>query len=118
MGEVDLVVRLRDHNRSFNCISEEGGLCFECLAADEIERLRAEMSQPRALLVEAFQAACNENVELRAAGFDVIQRIETWEAAVRTIIGRDAEHGMDLTRLRAALHKNESGTGGGGDAGG
>ena len=40
MGEVDLVVRLRDHNRSFNCVSEEGRECWRCDAADEIERLR------------------------------------------------------------------------------
>jgi hypothetical protein len=34
---------------------------------EEIERLRAQMSQPRALLVESFQAACSENVTLREA---------------------------------------------------
>ena len=78
MGEVDLIVRLRAlANIQSTCSPDT---CSQ--AADEIERLRA-------------------------AGFDVIERIEAWEAAVRTIIGRDAEHGMDLTRLRAALHTND-----------
>jgi len=43
------------------------------------------------------------DTELQAAARDVIERIEAWEAAVRTVIGRDAKHGMDLTQLRAAL---------------
>ena len=41
--------------------------CDAIRLADEIERLREQMSQPRALLVESFQAACSENVELREA---------------------------------------------------
>ncbi len=40
---------------------------------------------------------------LREAAIDVIQRIEEWEAAIRTIVGGDIEHGMDLTKLRAAV---------------
>jgi hypothetical protein len=36
---VDLIEKLRDHNRSFNCVSEEGEECWQCEAADEVERL-------------------------------------------------------------------------------
>ncbi len=47
---------------------------------------------------------CAENEALRAAGFDIIERIEEWETAIRKIIGgREVEHGMDLTQLRTAL---------------
>jgi hypothetical protein len=40
MSKADLVKQLRDHNRSFNCVSEEGEDCWRCEAAGEIERLR------------------------------------------------------------------------------
>lgn len=53
---------------------------------------------------------CDQIAKLREAGFDIIQRIEAWEVAVRTIIGgREIEHGMDLTQLRAALEPGDDG---------
>ena len=63
----------------------------------EIERLREN--------IDGLDAMEEWVRRLRAAGFDIIQRIEAWEAAVRSVIGeREFAHGMDLTQLRAALH--------------
>jgi hypothetical protein len=60
----------------------------------ETERLRAEMSQPRALLVEALQAACSENVKLREALEKIKKRTENdirnWPRSGLAIIGQIA----------------------------
>jgi hypothetical protein len=76
--------------------------------AEEVERYAVGVCEvcKHAYVGQKLSAGCAhcELERLRAAGFDVIERIEAWEAAVRKIIGgREVEHGMDLTQLRAAL---------------
>ena len=46
-------------------------------------------------------------VLLRVAGMDIIDRIVSWEAAVREIISHQPKHGIDLIQMRAALAATE-----------
>ena len=69
-GEVE---RLRNQDTVARALA--GPLIADLRA--ENDRVRAQMSQPRALLVEAFQAACSENVELREALEQVIKHDRT-----------------------------------------
>jgi hypothetical protein len=41
--------------------------------------------------------------ELESALVDICVRIEEWENAVRAVVGRDIEHGMDISRARAII---------------
>ena len=45
MREVDLVEALRDHECRFTSVDD--GVCYECLAIDEIERLREALGKIR-----------------------------------------------------------------------
>jgi hypothetical protein len=71
--------------------------------ADEHDRLTAQVRAGEATRFRLFE----EIVQLREAGFDIVQRIEEWEVAVKMIIGHAPGHGMDLTQLRAALRFGE-----------
>jgi len=42
---------------------------------------------------------------LREAALEVVGLIEAWEEAVRRIIGRIPETGIDLNRLKAAIRQ-------------
>lgn len=111
-----------EHCHVGDCSEEPYGFwpCDAIQLADEIERLRTE-NEGLATEVKRWRegestiklAFAEDEIErLREAGFDVIERIEAWEAAVRKIIGgREIAHGMDLTQLRAALD-TEGGGGG------
>lgn len=85
-----------------DCIKELG---------DDREQLREENRKLVAAnsdLGVGLSDATVVNLRLREAAIDVIKRIEEWETAVRKIIGgREIQHGMDLTQLRAALAATE-----------
>ena len=104
------IVRLRGPKLARNqpcgcviCVCDDPIRCHGCGGEACAEHNDGVIPEPLYETGESHAEMKEEIEQLRAAGFDVIQRIEAWEAAVRTIIGRTPGHGMDLTQLRAAL---------------
>ena len=112
LGTAHCDVMAVDHGDDFG---EHDDRCDAIKLCDEVRDLRQEVEH-QTDRAESYKTSANqyarrvaeggiEITRLREAALDVIQRIEAWEAAVRTIIsGREVEHGMDLTQLRAALN--------------
>ncbi|KKN92370.1 hypothetical protein LCGC14_0208610 [marine sediment metagenome] len=112
MSEVDLVARLRDHNRSFNCVSEEGGECWQCEAADEVERLRGNngaLGESVTDAIESFLDEQKETTRLRAENAKLVEALGDLVEYVEGSLSymTNDEHPQDKARRLAVAAETE-----------